>query len=365
MKGLPSTLVNIHADLEFNDRMCRLITKTFKYFKGIVEGNGHSINVLSNKVTSLFSSIYYSVIKNLKINNIAGSRGLLLADDISHSTFQNVHLTGMLSIEQSMGGFTRTTQNVTFEDCTVNLETKTVAADSTLEQKDTDPTHFGAFIGVDLGGTKFVNCRVSGDITSEVRVGGFCAHAKGTIFENCSLVDLTLLGKREVGFFAGRVTNKIEVINCDIIDSSLSSSIYAGFVAGRSVGDIHVDSLITEDAFINPAVASSFVGGIAGTSKKIDLRNSQLSGGISGSFILAGVCPDVEESEVHNNVFNMSLTASGYKPMMTHAYKLVRNEFLTSREKDVIFNESCNKVNINIIDLSSDGYVNPFKESIL
>lgn len=365
LKGLGGALIQVHADLEFNERMCERIASLFKYFKGVLEGNGHTINVSSNKSASLFSSIYYSVVRNITIHNVTGSRGLLLADDISNSTITNVKLTGNLHVEESIGGFTRTVQGSVFENCSVDIKVKSTSNDTAMEQVSTDPIHFGGYAGVDLGGTSFINCTVSGKIVSEVSVGGFCGASRKSRFQGCTVVNLEVVGRREVGLFVGRGSQHLTFDDCEINNCNMSGVTYIGFLVGKTTGKLIIDNLGSVNSFINPITASSYVGGITGSADIIKLTNSLLSGGISASFILAGVCPDVRDSEIVDSMFTLSLTASGYKPMMTHVYELVRTEFLTSDEREVTFKESGNKTDIQVIELESEGFVNPFKESIL
>lgn len=364
-KGLSSALVQIHADLEFNENMCKRIASSFKYFKGVLEGNNKTITVSSIKAVSLFSSIYYSVIRNLRIHNVTGSRGLLLADDITSSSVTNVHLTGNLYAEESIGGFARTTQGTVFENCVVDLKIKSTSNDSSLEQVSTDPIHFGGYVGVDLGNTKFINCVVSGKIVSEVCVGGFCASSRKSQFENCSAINLEIIGKREVGLYVGKGSQHLKFNECEINNCSISAITYIGFLVGKTTGSLEIDNLVSVNSFINPITASSFVGGITGSADKIKLVNSLMSGGVSASFILAGVCPDVREAEVLNSTFTLAVTANGYKPMMTHVYPLVREDFLTSSGKEISFIEEGNQKDIHVVELEMEGFVNPFKESIL
>lgn len=365
VKGLGGALVQINADLEFNERMCERIASSFKYFKGVFEGNGHTINVSSTKATSLFSSIYYSVIRNIRIHNVIGSRGLLLADDLTDSTVTNVQLTGNLYVEESIGGFARTTQGTVFEDCAVDLIIRSTSNDTALEQVSTDPIHFGGYVGVDLGNTTFVNCTVSGKIVSEVSVGGFCAASRKSKFLGCKAINLEIVGRREVGLYVGRGSQFLTFENCKIENCNMSAVTYLGFLIGRTSGALIIDKLESTNSFINPVTASSYVGGITGSADKIELTNSLISGGVSASFILAGVCPDVRDTEVTDSMFTMSLTASGYKPMMTHIYPLVRTDYLTSSNREIVFKESGNKTDIQVVELEMEGFVNPFKESIL
>lgn len=345
--------------------MCKRIASTFKYFRGIIDGNGKTLTVSSDKSTPLFSSIYYSIVRNLKIHNVSGSRGLLIADDATFTVFQNVSLTGSITVDESTGGFLRTGHHVTFENCSIDINTSCNGADTSVEQVSTDPVHFGGFVGVDLGSSKFTNCIVSGKIVSEVGVGGFCASSRNSTFTNCTAVGLKVIAKREAALFVGKGVKAVTFEDCEVQNSSVVASTYLGFMVGRSWDDVIVDNLELAESYINPNVVSSFVGGIAGTAKRIFLKNSELSGAISASFILAGVCPDVEHAEVTNNKLDFTIAASGYQPMMTHVYKLVRTDFLTSSEKEISFMEEGNEININIVELGIEGFVNPFKESIL
>lgn len=363
-KGLQGTLINIRVGLEFNEVMCRKISTYFKYFKGVLDGHGNTITVSSEKTVSLFSSIYFSVIRNLVIHNVAGSRGLLLADDLSSSTVQNVRLIGSITAEESMGGFARTAQGVSFEDCMINITVKGVNNGSTVEQVGTDPIHFGGYVGVSLGNTKFTNCTASGKITSEVSVGGFCAMARDTKFNTSKVDKLRVYGKREVGLYVGKSSKELDFLDCLVKDSELSATIYAGLITGFSSGKIFATRLNVLNSFINPSSVASYVGGIAGTAEEIRLGDSVISGGVSGSFILAGVCPDVAIAEVFNNSFDLRITASGYMPMMTHAYPLVRSEFLTTAGAEISFTEHNNNTNIKVTELEREGFVNPFEEAI-
>jgi len=370
MTTMPSFHVELHTDLDFSEKMCKRISSGFKYFRGLFDGRGHKISATSEKATSLFSSLYFSKVRNLTLHNVRGSRGFIMADDILSSELENIDVTGAIYVSESLGALFRTAQDVKFTKCSVNIITRAVtiakpAEGSDAEKEDNLPPHFGGFVGVDLGNLVFDDCSVSGDLLSEVAVGGFCAVSRNTLFNQCNVDELTVSGTREVGLFVGRGSKEIDFKGCVINNSKVYSKHWAGYLVGKSDGSINVDNVVIDDCLINPKGTLTFVGGIAGSAKSITVTNSNISGAITGNIIIAGVCPDVETAEVHNNKFDLSITAVGYSPMMTHAYPLVRQDFLTSEGAEITFKESNNKSRIKVMELELEGMINPFEESLL
>ena len=369
MTNIPELNVELNTDLRLSDRMCKHIRGAFKYFRGVFDGKGHTISAMPEKSTSLFSSIYFSKIKDLTIHNIDGSRGFILADDSTQSEINNVSLTGTIYLSESLGGMFRTGESLYFKNCHVNIVTKTLTSklidESLTESEDKEPPHFGGFMGVNLGGVIFHDCSLSGELSSEVAVGGFCAIARDTLFRECNIEELTVSGKREVGLFVGRGSRSLEFKRCIVYTSKLSANHWVGYLVGKTYGSIEVSKLLVEDCFIKPKGTLTHAGGIAGSADKISLTDSCLEGSITANIILAGVCPDVSNISVINNKFNLSLTAVGYPPMMTHGYKLFRSDFLTGSGKEITVVEDGNTVDINLVELSGGGIINPFEESLV
>lgn len=369
MTSIPELNVELNTDLDFSEKMCKRIRGAFKYFRGTFDGNGHTITALPDKATSLFSSVYYSKIKDLTIHNSSGSRGFILADDSTQSELDNVFLTGTISLSESLGGMFRTGESLYFRSCHVNVTTKTLTSklvdESLTEAEDKAPPHFGGFIGVNLGGVIFHDCSVSGEMISEVAVGGFCAIARDTLFRECNIEELTVSGKREVGLFVGRGARSLEFKRCIVYTSKLSANHWVGYLVGKTDGSIVASKLLVEDCFIKPKSTLTHAGGIAGSADEISLTDSCLDGSITANIIVAGVCPDVANVSFAKNKFNLSVTAVGYPPMMTHCYKLVRKDFLTSSGKEITVKEEENTVDINLVELSGGGIINPFEESLV
>lgn len=370
MTGMESIHVQLETDLEFSEKMCRRIGGAFKYFKGVFDGNNHTISAICEKTTSLFSSIYFSKVRNLNIHNMKGSRSFILADDALGCEFENVNLTGSMYVSESIGAFVRTAQQVTFRNCDVELETSTFfntkpTEDNTAEKEDDTPPYFGGFVGVDLGETKFIDCSISGKISSEVAVGGFCAIARNSVFTDCNVLGLTVTGNREVGLFVGRGSQDLRFDRCIVTDSTAVGNYWVSYLVGKSTGKIYVNKLLAENCFINPKSTLSYAGGIAGSADGIYMYNSTLQGSINAHIILAGISPDVADCELGNNNIELSITAIGYQPMMTHAYKLVREDFLTTDGKEIKFAQGGNNAKVTLVELELEGTFNPFEESLL
>lgn len=363
--GIKSQTVELQSNLELNEHMCELIGSSLKYFRGVFDGGNNTITVSSAKTVSLFSSIYHSVIRNVKLHNVKGSKGLLLADDATNTIFENIQLTGTTSVNESLGGLVRITQNVLFQNCNVDFITNSRSKDINLDGVSADPLYFGAYVGVDLGGSKFENCKVTGKISGEVCVGGFCATSRDAQFIGCKVENLKVEGNREVGLFIGKGSNKTKFTQCTIGGSTITANIYVGYLIGKTEGDIELDSVIVHDSFINTAVAASYVGGVTGTARKIHMQSCYFSGSITANFIVAGVCADVDYLMMKESVLNLTITATGYHPMMTHVYPVARKEYLTSRGKDIECDLVDNEVDVKVIELDMEGLVNPFRESIL
>lgn len=362
LQGLSATKLVLHEDLYFKPKFCERIGDMFVYFKGVFLGNGHTITVESERTVPLFSSMYFATIKDLTIFNTERSKSLLLADDTNHSIISGVNLYGSIGVSSNTGGFTKTAQGTTFSSCLVQVDVLSVKSD----QKDEtgDPLHFGGYVGVSISGNKFNRCVISGKIAGEVAVGGFCAIATDTEFLDCKASDLRILGNREVGSYIGRVKDKVSMLSCEVEEVSVIGKTYLGFIAGKSFGKINVHTLTVSSSVIKPDNVSSYVGGIVGTSDSLEVLNTMIEGRIIANFIVAGLCPDSNRSWVEDTSVLLEITAIGYKPMMVHAYPIVRDKDLSTGKFPIV-----NTINRTQFDgkltVIEEGTLNPFEEDML
>lgn len=362
LQGMETNKIVLHSDLYIKPGFAARIGELFVYFKGLFLGNNHTIYVFSEESISLFSSTYYATIKDLTIHSENNSYSMLIADDINHSIINNVKLEGSVTARESSGGFAKTSQNSVFKNCIVDINIKSRRA--SLERENTDPIHFGGYIGVALDGTQFENCVASGSMKGEVCVGGFCAIGKGVEFLDCSLENLSISAKREVGGFVGRTNKPVSLISIDVENVKITGSFYIGFIIGLSKDRVVVHGLTLTNSNILPDSTSSYVGGIVGSTRSLDVFNTVLQGGIIANFIIAGACPDSQITNIEASHFDLDITALGYPPMVTHAYKIVRDKYLTSSNFN-ISNKLKDTTSDGVLKIVSDGNINPFKEDIL
>ena len=361
---LESDDVDIIADFTIGDEVAKRIEGHLTYFKGTINANGHTITNGSTIQFSLFSSCYMATVNDLTIHNQKGSLGMTFALDVSRSEFNNYVLSGELTIPKTTGGIAKTSHYNKFNNCKVHLNTISRPSTMSINEEGSELVQFGAYVSTELGNSVYTNCSVRGNITSENNVSGFCSTANGATFIKCNINNLKLLGKRNVGLFVGNATKPISLIDCSIDDSELSGVIYLGCVVGSTTSEVNCENLIITDTLVNPDFVSSFIGGITGSADKINITKSSILCSVSGSFIIAALCPDAREGILTDSLVEVTVTASGYSPMMTHAYKLFRDEDLTSHGKEIKIFESGNEVKVDLIELGMGGYINPFGKVI-
>lgn len=363
LHSLEYTTIDLLNSLEFTEAMCEKLSSMFRYFRGHFNGNGNTITICSDKPIVLFSSLYNSEIRDLKIHNVIGSRGLLLADDVNDTTIINVELTGTITVVGSIGGLCRTMTGGEMIDCKVNIKTKCETAVG--EDADETPVAFGGLVCNAFRGAKFKDCEISGNLQAEVAVGGLCATAIGVEITGCNFTDLIIEGNRELGLVIGRADKSNTVDNCILMDSKIIGSTYLGSVCGLSRGDFTVSELFAENVILIPASTSFFVGGIVGKSDKLTVIESQLTANITANFIVAGICPDAREVTLKNIRVVGTLACLGYYPMMHHVYELVKEDQLTSENAEISVVMENVESSLVIKETANEGTLNPFKDGIV
>lgn len=363
LHSLEYTTIDLMNSLEFTEAMCEKLSSMFRYFRGHFNGNGNTITICSDKPIVLFSSLYNSEIKDLKIHNVVGSRGLLLADDVNDTLISNIELTGNVTIEDSIGGLCRTITGGEFYDCKINLTTRCESTKG--EHASKTPVAFGGLVCNAFKGTKFIDCEVSGNLHAEVAVGGLCATAVNTTVENCNFTNLTIEGNRELGLVIGRADKSNIVDNCILMDSKIIGATYLGSVCGLSKGTLSVNDLFAENVILIPASTSFFVGGVVGKADKLTVAESQLTVSVTANFIVAGICPDAREVRLKNTRVAGTLVCLGYYPMMHHVYELVKEDLLTSENAEISVVIEGVESAIVIKETANEGTLNPFKDGIV
>jgi hypothetical protein len=363
LHSLEYTTIDLMSSIEFSEAMCVKLSSMLRYFRGNFNGNGNTITVCSNKPIVLFSSLYNSEIRDLKIHNVIGSRGLLLADDVNDTNIINVELTGNITIEDSIGGLCRTMSGGEMFDCRVNIKTKCETTRG--ENASETPVAFGGLVCNAFRGAKFRDCEISGNLHAEVAVGGLCATAVNVEVENCNFTNLTIEGNRELGLVIGRADKSNIVDNCILMDSKVIGSTYLGSVCGLSKDHLLVNDLFAESVILTPASTSFFVGGIVGKADKLTVVKSQLTANITANFIVAGICPDAREVTLKNTKVVGTLVCLGYYPMMHHVYELVKEDLLTSESAEIsVIIENVESALV-IKETANEGTLNPFKDGII
>lgn len=363
LETLTYTTINLEASLEFTEAMCEKLSGMFRYFRGLFNGNDNTITICSTKPIVLFSSLYNSTIKDLKIHNVIGSRGLLLADDINDSILSNIRLTGIITIEESIGGLARTITGSEVVDCIVQIKTK--CETSKGEGIHKTPVSFGGIVCNAFVGTKFKDCEVSGTFNAEVGIGGLCATATGIEVINCNLTNLNISGSRELGLVMGRASKYNIVDNCVLVTAKIVGSTYLGSVCGLSTGELKVINLFTDEIIISTNNTSFFVGGIVGKADKLTFTDSKFTANITANFVVAGICPDASEVTLRNLKIVGSLVCLGYYPMMHHVYELVKEQHLTSDNKQIVVVRDNVDSSLVIKEEANEGTLNPFKDGIV
>lgn len=358
---IPDFHIEMTNDIHLTPAFCKSIKALYTFFKGTFDANGFMITSDAESLTPLFSSVYYSTINELSIDNLAGSRGLILAMDATKVELNSVSVTGDVRLTSPTGMYFNTAHQCTFNRCLLDAILTEPGASTINNTKMPVRKYLGGYVGSDVGSV-FNGCNLTGKFITEVNVGGFVAFGKNTTFIDCQIEDFTIEGLRCLSPFCSEARGDIVVVNCKLENVLVKGKVFIGFVVGKSNSDIGVDGLVVLKSIIKAVGTGSYFGGISGRTKSLTILNTRFKGVlIKGHFVLASLTPDLDKAEVRGCEFNLDIEAAGYPPMKTCVYSLVRDKYLGLSEEAIEFINVDNVVNVSISE-ASGGNVNPFRE---
>jgi hypothetical protein len=230
-------------------------TNTPLEFKGIFEGNGHSINGLTiNRAAQyqgLFGYTYFgSMIRNLElkdvnIRNVTDNSGALVG--CNNGTISNCHVTGSLSGTGAYFGGVVGDNTGSIYNSSANMEIKS------------SNTSNGGFVGYHHFSGNIQDCFATGSVTciGNSNTGGFAGVCNATI-KRCYATG-SVHGYAYVGGFTG--TNDSTIENCYATGPVIGTSNTIGGFAGSNDGTGKIFSSYA----IGMVAGSSFTGGFVGS----------------------------------------------------------------------------------------------------
>ena len=215
--------------------------KKEKYYKGTVDGEGHSITGLHIDQKANTVAMIYALDIGATVKNLTFIDATLKGETIENSWLFMGVICGM--------------NNGTVENCKL-LGNSTVSATGVISYYD---VYMGGFIGWNDGIVKdFIN---EATVTSSVeggsqQVGGICGTAGGRL-ENC-VNKGAVMGEDYVGGIAGRCTNSVIVVAC-LNEGTVTGNGSVGGIAGEVY-----NCTIVACANTGTVTGNGSVGGIAG-----------------------------------------------------------------------------------------------------
>lgn len=340
----------ITNDLDYTGKTVTRIGLTGLYFKGIIDGQNHTIKNLTLQGAGgqgfIFGTANGSVIKNLKfsnctLNSTAATNALVVV--FMNGTLDNIHVDNTCSVTQTVstctgglaasisstskilnctnagevtgyqyvggifGRFTSTTLGAEVRNCLNSGKVTANGKSSFMGTTTAYPDTYAGGIGSEFGGT-MVNCVNTGEIyVTECGWGaGILADGKvaGTHIDSCvnrGVVDVAYQGAAGVVYRmpVGAATNSCLVTNCANYGDVKATTRYTASqvsTGGNVAGVIYqVQSYTNVENCVNYAditTKGSNVGGVVGyntTASEIYVRNCRNEGNITSAWMVAGV----------------------------------------------------------------------------
>ena len=253
---------------------------TSNVFKGTFDGNGATIS-------------------NLKIS---GGSYVALFGETSGATIKDLTVTGEVSGEDVAGIVAKAT-DTTITNCVSKVNvTATVGK--------------AAGISASFGGT-ITKCENRGTVATAAAqpAGGLVAWCNAAVIENCHNYGAVTAGDRgaldsaQAGGLCGNLAAGSTIKNCSN-SAVITSANFAGGVAGRA-GAENKTAIVVEKFTNTGAIKGTYAAGIIADAKNVSIKESNVSGTITGSEIASGLFGRLRTGEITTSVVDATVTKSG------------------------------------------------------
>ena len=253
---------------------------TSNVFKGIFDGNGATIS-------------------NLKIS---GGSYIALFGETSGATIKDLTVAGEVSGEDVAGIVAKAT-DTTITNCVSKVNvTATVGK--------------AAGISASFGGT-ITKCENRGTVATAAAqpAGGLVAWCNAAVIENCHNYGAVTAGDRgaldsaQAGGLCGNLAAGSTIKNCSN-SAVITSANLAGGVAGRA-GAENKNAIVVEKFTNTGAIKGAYAAGIIADAKNVSIKESNVTGTITGSEIAGGLFGRLRTGEITTSVVDATVTKSG------------------------------------------------------
>ena len=253
---------------------------TSNVFKGTFDGNGATIS-------------------NLKIS---GGSYVALFGETSGATIKDLTVTGEVSGEDVAGIVAKAT-DTTITNCV-----------SKVNVTATDGKAAG--ISASFGGT-ITKCENRGTVATAAAqpAGGLVAWCNAAVIENCHNYGAVTAGAQgaldsaQAGGLCGNLAAGSAIKNCSN-SAVITSANFAGGVAGRA-GTENKDAIVVEKFTNAGAIKGTYAAGIIADAKNVNIKESSVSGTITGSEIAGGLFGRLRTGEITTSVVDAAVTKNG------------------------------------------------------
>ncbi len=253
---------------------------TSNVFKGTFDGNGASIS-------------------NLKIS---GGSYVALFGETSGATIKDLTVTGEVSGEDVAGIVAKAT-GTTIANCVSKVNVTATAGKA-------------AGISASFGGT-ITKCENRGTVATAAAqpAGGLVAWCNAAVIENCHNYGAVTAGNQgtldnaQAGGLCGNLAAGSTIKNCSN-SAVITSANFAGGVAGRA-GAENKTAIVVEKFTNTGAIKGTYAAGIIADAKNVSIKESNVSGTITGSEIASGLFGRLRTGEITTSVVDATVTKSG------------------------------------------------------
>ena len=253
---------------------------TSNVFKGTFDGNGATIS-------------------NLKIS---GGSYVALFGETSGAAIKDLTVTGEVSGEDVAGIVAKAT-DTTITNCVSKVNVTATAGKA-------------AGISASFGGT-ITKCENRGTVATAAAqpAGGLVAWCNAAVIENChnygavTAGDQGALDSAQAGGLCGNLAAGSTIKNCSN-SAVITSANLAGGVAGRA-GAENKTAIVVEKFTNTGAIKGTYAAGIIADAKNVSIKESNVSGTITGSEIASGLFGRLRTGEITTSVVDATVTKSG------------------------------------------------------
>ena len=249
-------------------------------FKGTFDGNGATIS-------------------NLKIS---GGSYVALFGETSGATIRDLTVIGEASGEDVAGIVAKAT-DTTITNCVSKVNVTATAGKA-------------AGISASFGGT-LTKCENRGTVATAAAqpAGGLVAWCNAAVIENCHNYGAVTAGAHgaldsaQAGGLCGNLAAGSTIKNCSN-SAVITSSNFAGGVAGRA-GAENKTAIVVEKFANSGAIKGAYAAGVIADAKNVSIKESSVSGMITGSEIAGGLFGRLRTGEITASAVDATVSKSG------------------------------------------------------